>query len=58
MFHEGVRFVWRIGEYHNHVDPKYIHSPKCYIDQPGPNDEVVGQPTASIVTSYAWVYTW
>jgi hypothetical protein len=31
---------------------------KCYIDQPGPNDHVVLHPTASTVTSYAWVYTW
>ena len=58
LFHGGIRFMWRIGDYDNRVDPAKRWSPKCYIDQPGPGDTVVLHPTASTVTSYAWVYTW
>lgn len=58
FFQEGVRLMWRIGDYHNHDDAKYADSPKCFIDEPGPNDKVVGSPTTTNVTSYVWVYTW
>ena len=58
LFHGGIRFMWRIGDYDNRVDLNKRWSPKCYIDQPGPGDTVVLHPTASTVTSYAWVYTW
>jgi hypothetical protein len=59
LFHGGVRLMWRIGDYHNHQDSKFATSPKCYIDAPaGSNDTVVGNPSASLVTSYVWAYTW
>ena len=58
LFHGGLRFMWRIGDYHNHEDSKYQASPKCFIDQPGAHDTVVGSPTPTKVTSYTWVYTW
>jgi len=49
-FSDGFRFVWRNGDA---TDPKT--GLKCFIETGG---NVVGGPTASNVTSYAWVYTW
>ncbi len=55
-FSDGVRFVWRVGDYTN---PKtHPKSPKCFIDVPGPGDELIGKVEPTTVTSYAWVYTW
>jgi len=49
-FSNGFRFVWRNGDA---VDPKT--GLKCFIETGG---NVVGSPTVSNITSYAWVYTW
>jgi len=48
IFTDGFRLVWRNGDA---VDASGI---KCMVD----NGTVVGSPTASNVTAYAWVYTW
>ena len=55
-FSGGVRFMWRIGDLVNPA--KHPDSPKCFIDQKQPGDRLAGNPQPSIVTSYAWVYTW
>jgi hypothetical protein len=55
-FTGGAKFVWRIGDLTN--EATHPESPKCYIDQKGPGDKVVGSPQPTTVTSYAWVYTW
>jgi hypothetical protein len=47
-FHGGFRFVWRNGDA---VDPVTGH--KCFTETGG---NVVGQPTQSNVSYYAWVY--
>jgi hypothetical protein len=49
FFTNGFRFMWRNGDVVDH------HDFKCLVDQGG---RVVGSPTQSNVTSYAWVYTW
>ena len=49
FFSNGFRFEWRNGDV---VDDRGF---KCIVDQGG---HVVGSPTQSTVTSYAWVYTW
>lgn len=49
FFTNGFRFQWRNGDV---VDDRGY---KCIVNQGG---HVVGSPTQSIVTSYAWVYTW
>ena len=55
-FSDGIKFQWRIGDL---INPKaHPESPKCFIDQPGPGDKVVGRPMNTTVTTYAWVYTW
>ena len=48
LFKSGLLIHWRIGDT---VDPSGL---KCY-SQTG---DIVGSPTASHVTSYAWVYVW
>lgn len=48
-FQDGFRLVWRNGDA---IDPKTGH--KCFIETGG---NVVGHPTKSLVTFYAWVYT-
>jgi len=48
-FDNGFKFVWRNGDT---VDPA---GQKCYMETGG---SVVGSPTVSLVTTYAWVYTW
>jgi len=56
FFNDGIKFHWRIGDL---INPKtHPDSPKCFIDQKGPGDAVVGKPENTTVTSYAWVYTW
>jgi len=50
QFTDGFRLVWRNGDAN---DPKT--GLKCFIET-GVN--VVGSPTISNITSYAWVYTW
>ena len=55
-FSGGVRFMWRIGDVVN--AKTHAESPKCWIDQKMPGDGVAGHPQPSIVTSYAWVYSW
>ena len=55
-FSDGVRFMWRIGDVVN--AKTHAESPKCWIDQKMPGDGVAGHPQPSIVTSYAWVYSW
>ena len=49
FFYDGFRFLWRNGDV---VDDRGF---KCIVDQGG---HVVGSPTQSNVTSYAWVYVW
>lgn len=49
FFKNGFRFEWRNGDV---VDQRGF---KCILNQGG---QVVGTPTQSNVTSYAWVYTW
>ena len=49
FFVNGFRFMWRNGDV---VDERGF---KCLLDQGG---SVVGTPTQSVVSSYAWVYTW
>ncbi len=49
FFTNGFRFMWRNGDVND--DRGF----KCITDQGG---HVVGSPTQSNVTSYAWVYTW
>lgn len=49
IFNNGFKLVWRNGDT---VDPSGI---KCMMETGG---GIVGTPTASNVTSYAWVYTW
>ncbi len=49
FFTNGFRFEWRNGDV---VDDRGF---KCIVDQGG---HVVGSPTQSNVTSYAWVYVW
>ena len=52
VFHDGVRFLWRVGDL---VDPvKYPQSPKCMVEF---GNHTAGDPQPSVVTSYAWVYT-
>jgi len=50
QFSNGYRFTWRNGDA---VDP--ATGLKCLIQTGG---NVVGSPTVSNVTSYAWFYTW
>jgi len=50
LFNNGFRMVWRNGDA---TDPQT--GLKCFIETGG---NTVGSPTASTVTSYAWVYTW
>jgi len=47
-FQNGFRLVWRNGDV---LDPA---GQKCYAQ----TGYVVGSPTVSRVTSYAWVYVW
>ena len=49
FFKNGFRFEWRNGDV---VDDRGF---KCLLNQGG---HVVGTPTASTITSYAWVYVW
>lgn len=49
-FTNGFRFVWRNGDA---TDPST--GLKCAIEDGG---KVVGSPTKSEITAYAWVYTW
>ncbi|CAF1423566.1 unnamed protein product [Adineta steineri] len=49
FFTNGFRFDWRNGDV---VDDRGF---KCIVDKGG---HVVGSPTQSNVTSYAWVYVW
>lgn len=49
FFNNGFRFEWRNGDV---VDDRGF---KCIVDQGG---HVVGSPTESTVSSYAWVYVW
>lgn len=49
-FSDGFRFVWRNGDA---TDP--ATGLKCTIQHVG---RTVGTPTKSMITSYAWVYTW
>ncbi|CAF1444803.1 unnamed protein product [Rotaria sp. Silwood1] len=49
FFTNGFRFEWRNGDV---VDDRGF---KCIVDQGG---HIVGSPTQSNVTSYAWVYIW
>ena len=49
FFNEGFRFMWRNGDV---VDNRGF---KCIVDQGG---QIVGSPTKSQVTSYAWIYIW
>ena len=56
-FRGGVKFLWRVGELANPIS--HPESPKCYVEEKKHIDDIiVGKPTASVVTSYAWVYTW
>jgi len=49
-FNNGFRFVWRNGDT---TEPQT--GMKCFVQTGG---NVVGSPTVSNITSYAWVYTW
>jgi len=49
FFEQGFRFMWRNGDVNN------AQGYKCIVDQGG---SVVGNPTVSQVTTYAWVYVW
>lgn len=49
FFENGFRFEWRNGDV---LDDRGF---KCLVYQEG---NAIGAPTQSIVTSYAWVYTW
>jgi len=49
IFANGFRFVWRNG------DSNDAAGIKCMMESGG---HVVGNPTASNVTSYSWYYTW
>lgn len=49
FFTNGFQFFWRNGDV---IDEDGY---KCIVNQGG---HTVGAPTASIVTSYSWVYTW
>lgn len=49
FFKNGFRFEWRNGDV---VDDRGF---KCLLNQGG---HVVGSPTQSTITSYAWVYLW
>jgi hypothetical protein len=55
-FSGGLRLVWRVGDLVNSAS--HPESPKCFIDQKGPGDKTAGNPQPSLITSYAWVYTW
>ena len=49
----------RVQNRSHYVNAKtHAESPKCWIDQKMPGDGVAGHPQPSIVTSYAWVYSW
>jgi len=48
-FNDGFEFVWRNGDT---VDPAGI---KCFMQFGG---SLAGNPTASDVKAYAWLYTW
>jgi len=48
-FNNGFKFVWRNGDA---LDPA---GQKCYMQTGG---QTVGNPTNSLVVTYAWVYTW
>ena len=48
-FDDGFQLVWRNGDM---MDPAGI---KCMMESGG---TIVGNPSASFVTAYAWVYTW
>lgn len=50
VFSDGVRLQWRNGDVTDTATGL-----KCTLETGG---KVVGHPTASNVTSYAWVYTW
>ena len=50
VFNDGFRLVWRNGDA---IDPQT--NLKCFIEIGG---DIVGTPTVSDITSYAWVYTW
>ena len=50
VFSDGVRVEWRNGDA---TDP--ATGLKCTLEAGG---EVVGAPTASNISSYAWYYTW
>ena len=50
MFNAGFKLVWRNGDT---VDP--ATGLKCFTEVGG---NVAGNPTASNVLSYSWVYTW
>lgn len=49
FFSNGFRYEWRNGDV---LDDRGF---KCILEQGG---HVVGTPTKSLVTSYAWVYMW
>ena len=57
FFEGGMRLVWRNGDSQKVIDGvsyKCLAPPGC-----GPKEcPVVGAPTASIVWSYTWYYTW
>ena len=50
VFSDGVRVEWRNGDA---TDP--ATGLKCTLEAGG---DVVGAPTASNISSYAWYYTW
>lgn len=50
QFYDGIRIEWRNGDMD---DP--ATGLKCYTQSGG---KVVGNPTASHVTTYSWVYVW
>ena len=49
-FTDGFRFVWRNGDMD---DP--VTGLKCFTESGG---KIVGNPTASNITAYAWMYVW
>jgi len=49
-FDDSFKLVWRNGDLSDHSGVK------CMVE--GTDGTVVGSPTASLVTSYSWVYIW